>query len=333
MARREVDPAVPTPETRHHRGGQLRFERARSVPPVPGYARFVIVAALLALIVIFSWNKIGPAYDRLTGTATPPQPVPVPIRPAAPLWQTDAMNSLAAAAQHAKAGDVTAAEVAVDRAASIIESARIQNERTASGFFAPAIAAMDAIVQQNPKSADLFDHVMQARLSLAALRSAQSSGGAAVVAAQTTALANLVSGPLPQTPKSKGVVLAEPREIAANSTLDPASLGSDYLDATQLPTASEVLLPPSDRLLSENVRVENLTIAGSAQTLDGIHWRNVTFVGTRLRYEDGGLDLQNVRFVGCTFGFPSDAQSARLADAIALSKSSFSFTSDSAPAH
>jgi hypothetical protein len=70
------------------------------------------------------------------------------------------------------------------------------------------------------------------------------------------------------------------------------------------------------------VRVENLTIAGASQTLDGIHWRNITFIGTRLRYEDGQLDLQNVRFVHCTFGFPSDARGAQIANAIVQGQTS-----------
>jgi hypothetical protein len=44
---------------------------------------------------------------------------------------------------------------------------------------------------------------------------------------------------------------------------------------------------------------------GASQTLDGIHWHNIAFVGAHIIYLGGDLDLQNVRFVNCTFEVPS----------------------------
>jgi hypothetical protein len=119
------------------------------------------------------------------------------------------------------------------------------------------------------------------------------------------------------------VAFAAPREVAANTTVNPALLGGGYIDATAMPSSAEVLLPPATRSFHDNVRVENVTIAGASQTLDAIHWLNVTFVGTRLRYEKGPLDLENVHFIGCTFGFPTDVHGSRLANAIALGQTSF----------
>jgi len=84
-----------------------------------------------------------------------------------------------------------------------------------------------------------------------------------------------------------------------------------------MPSSAEILEPPPSRIFADNVHVENLTIAGAAQTLDGIHWKNVTFIGTHLRYEGGEVDLHNVRFIHCMFGFPSDDRGGRLATAIA----------------
>jgi len=121
---------------------------------------------------------------------------------------------------------------------------------------------------------------------------------------------------------SKAVRLTAPREIAANQVMGPPLLGGNYLDATLMPDTAEILLPPSSRSFADHVRVENLTIAGAAQTLDGIRWRNVTFVGTRLRYEGGELDLQNVHCVRCRFGFPSDDRGAHIATALALGQTS-----------
>jgi hypothetical protein len=85
---------------------------------------------------------------------------------------------------------------------------------------------------------------------------------------------------------------------------------------------AEILMPPVTRSFSDKVSVENLTLTGAAQTLDGIHWRNVTFIGTHLRYEGGPLDLDNVRFVRCRFGFDAKENGARLANAIALGQTS-----------
>ncbi len=89
-----------------------------------------------------------------------------------------------------------------------------------------------------------------------------------------------------------------------------------------MPDTSEILLPPVSRSFADHIRVEDVTIVGAAQTLDGIRWRNVTFIGTRLRYEGGQLDLQNIQFVRCRFGFTADDRGARLANAIALGQTS-----------
>ena len=113
-------------------------------------------------------------------------------------------------------------------------------------------------------------------------------------------------------------MLSSPRRIAANQVLNPATLGGKYLDATQLPELSEILAPPNSRAFADKIRVENLAITGAAQTLDGIRWRNVTFIGTHLRYEGGELSLENVRFVRCRFGLPEDERGNRIANAIAL---------------
>jgi hypothetical protein len=113
------------------------------------------------------------------------------------------------------------------------------------------------------------------------------------------------------------VFVGAPRILSIGATLNPAKLGGNLLDATSMPSSAEILEPPPSRIFADNVHVENLTIAGAAQTLDGIHWKNVTFIGTHLRYEGGEVDLQNVRFIHCMFGFPSDDRGGRLATAIA----------------
>ena len=105
--------------------------------------------------------------------------------------------------------------------------------------------------------------------------------------------------------------------------LDAATANGNYVDATLMPETAEIILPPATRIFADDVRVQGLTFEGASQTLDGIHWKNVTFINTRLRYEGGQVSLNNVRFVRCTFGFSSDERGARLASAIALGQTSF----------
>lgn len=53
-----------------------------------------------------------------------------------------------------------------------------------------------------------------------------------------------------------------------------------------------------------NVTFKDSIIEGGTQTLDGIKWHGVTFIGSRISYQDGYTELENVRFVNCTFEVP-----------------------------
>ncbi|MGA9730346.1 MAG: hypothetical protein WBQ83_06655, partial [Candidatus Acidiferrales bacterium] len=141
------------------------------------------------------------------------------------------------------------------------------------------------------------------------------------------AIASVPIGPGTKAPHAVAipghVVVAAPRAVAAQSVLDATTAKGNCIDATLMPETLEIILPPATRLFVDDVRVEGLTFEGASQTLDGIHWKNVTFIGTRLRYEGGQVSLSNVRFVRCTFGFSTDERGARLASAIALGQTSF----------
>lgn len=280
--------------------------------------------------------------------------------PQVPRWAQDVVESFDDAAQQARAGNIPGTEVQVDDAVAEMEEARVRSKAVPTDFFGrvstelddilKAQPASESVVQSsastgslqeapaNPEAARLFQHVTQARVELAAVRSWQEAvpadtdlavnaeeeierraakGAAPDVASSSSAAA---SGKL-RLPAGHADIEA-PRNLSKGETLEPISLHAHFLDASLMPDTSEILMPPENRQLSDDVRVENLTIAGASQTLDGIHWRNVTFIETRLRYEDGPLDLQNVRFIHCTFGIPSDTRGAALANMIALGKNS-----------
>ncbi len=275
------------------------------------YLSYAAIALAAVLVIALAWRGIrwtarpygaavsglSPSYSPLAASADTSSDA----RAAA--WQRDFNDALDSATQEVADGQVGAAEVAVDRAETILTTQRLISAVAKPEFFEPALAALDRVLAKRSDDARLREHVTLARISLAEFRS------------------SLVPEPLPSA-DAKRVAIGVPREVAAGDTLDPASFGGRILDATLMPGTAEILLPPSSRAFADNVRVENLTVQGAAQTLDGLHWHNVTFIDTRLRYEGGELDLQDVHFVRCRFGFDTDDRGARLATAIALGETS-----------
>jgi hypothetical protein len=275
--------------------------------------RYTVLALAAVLVITLGWRGVrwtmhvphrqvmnAPSPDAsLLGVAQPSDGAE---------WEREFRYALASAETDSEAGNISAAEISVDRAESFVTVARLQSLPASPEIIVSALAKLDQILTLHPDDTRLLEHVTLARISLAELASSlnASESGAAAAASHGTHAS-----------------ITAPRELAAGETLDRKSFGGSYLDATLMPDTAEILLPPFTRAFTDNIHVENLTIEGAAQTLDGIRWRNVTFIGTRLRYEGGGLDLDNVRFVRCRFGFPSDDRGARLADAIALGHTSF----------
>jgi len=306
-----------------HGGRRRRVINVGGRSPWPRYLAWVVVIGALALVGRLAWQGwryfSRPEESAPVAVATAPAPNAEGDGVFAP-WEHNMLVSIDTAAREAQTGQMVAAEMDIDRAALIATDVRLASRVTQADFFAVALGALDRVPTTESGDADMLDHVTQARVALAELRSSQ--GGKAETPAGGDQLATVATNPAAKKRDEKKISIDAPRELDADSLLDPSTLGGTYLDATFMPDTSEILLPPATRAFADNVRVENLTIGGAAQTLDGIHWRNVTFVGTHLRYESGELDLQNVRFVNCRFGFPSNASGARLANAIALGQTS-----------
>lgn len=264
---------------------------------MPNYARFAVP---ILVVLLLGWLVWEGAHSLLHFGRNSASANAAHAQSAAPLppWARDFKDSLDAGERAAGSGNLSAAEIDVDRAESFITIAGLEHRAAPPDFFGSASAQLDRVAEQNAGDQHLFEHVTSARIELAGLRSAQETP--------------------PSEPVSGSFLLEAPRDLAANQTLDPATQRGRYVDATQLPEFSEILVPPASRSLADNIRVEDLTLVGAAQTLDGIRWRNVTFIETRLRYEGGGLSLENVRFVRCRFGLPSDERGARIAGAVAL---------------
>ncbi len=301
---------------------------------MPGYAQLIVI--ILALAVLYSAGR--GIYNRVRYGSPAAAPVSAggsggnissgaSSQPSA--WQTGVMLSLDASLREAQAGNIDAAEVDADRAASILQSARMQAISAAgsaagyvpasTAFFASADDTLERVILAKPDNDRLAEHARLAEITLAELRSSRQE----VLAGGPLTLVPDDSPEGKSSPSGEVRIVAKaPRAIGANYLLNPASLGGNVLDATSMPFSAEIIEPPSTRAFADNIRVENLDFSGAAQTLDGIHWHHVVFIGTRLRYEGGQVSLQNVQFIRCTFGFTTDARGARLANAIALGQTS-----------
>ena len=292
----------PDPRARQWRRGKHRRRRYTS----NRLLRYTTIALAAVLLFTLAWRGIGwtkHSYGAGQAAASAsylpiPAAAPAAEDPRASGWQREFHDALDSATQDVSSGQIGAGEVAVDRADTILTTERLISANAKPDFFPPALTALDRLLAQRPGDSRLFEHVTLARISLAEFQS------------------SLVPEPA-QPSVAKRIAIGAPREIAAGEKLDATSFGGQILDATLMPDTAEVLLPPSSRALSDNVRVESLIIEGAAQTLDGIRWRKVTFVGTRVRYESGELDLQDVQFVRCRFGFTTDERGAHLATSIA----------------
>jgi hypothetical protein len=324
-------------------GRDRRWERRKSAfAPAPTYVRLAVVALATTLAATLAWQGAKRLLDpaKMAGSDAPHFFTRPPSdRSGMAAWQTALSDSLEQAVAQGVGGNITAAEMQTDRAAAILMSTRMQAQVAAPDFFEHTVRELDRVLRTHPENERLIEHVTLARIELAQLRSAQpavpegASGGESGAAKRPSA--SSAPGPNPEVSVGPGVqapnaanipghaVFGAPKALAANELLDSAALRGNYIDATLMPDTSEILLPPSTRVMADGVRVDGLTIAGAAQTLDGIRWKDVTFVGTRLRYEGGEVSLQNVRFTNCTFGFSTNDRGARLADAIALGQRSF----------
>lgn len=324
-----------TPSGRFRRWGK----RSRGYTRAPMFARMAVVLLAAALVGTIAWQGVRRLLHPATtaGTATAESSgVAASSVSAAAVWESQVMDALQDATAQGIAGNITAAEMGVDRAAAIVTDMRLQEQPAAPDFFDVGIRGLDQVLGTHPENQRLREHVTQARIELAQLRSAQSGAASAGGLDPAGGLPRGAVGgkiaPVPVGPGAKAphavaipghVVMASPRAVAAQSVWDATTAKGNYIDATLMPETAEILLPPVTRLFADDVRVEGLTFEGASQTLDGIHWKNVTFINTRLRYEGGQVSLSNVRFVRCTFGFSSDERGARLASAIALGQTSF----------
>lgn len=236
---------------------------------IPEWSPYFLLGLLL-IVFIFLGRSAG---LRLHAAATRVEAAKPPV-----LSVHDSVRAAFDAARgYASAGRWNQAIASTNTAIQVLDGAKTQGLRMSSESFDSLMAGLDgiAVSGQGPL---LQDSLMRARAALAEYRSA------------------LETAPLIPDDRT---VLSAPRKLAPNSHTRIGDFLS-VVDGSGLANGAEFLVPPS-QVLASGVWVQDLTFVGGAQTLDGIHWRDVMFIRAHIRYQGGELELRNVRFVNCTF--------------------------------
>src|SRR5580704_7679445 len=163
--------------------GRVRnWERRRGRPTAPWFVRPLIILLAFALIVVLTFRGVQFAlrtrhgnlranvvvYEDFTSAS---RSATNPATGIIPGWQRDVIVALDEAQRHASEGDATETNVAVDRAASLVIVARLRSQPTPPDFFDDALAKLDQILAAYHTNSRLTEHVTDARIELAELRS------------------------------------------------------------------------------------------------------------------------------------------------------------------
>jgi len=201
-------------------------------------------------------------------------------------WFSDLMRALLTESKRlANSGDTLGAKRSFKLATTLMEGAKANNLRVGQTYFEQVSDSLNSLAAESSLSPDI--HAI--RLKLAEYKSA-----------------------LEKAPEPAGMIM-EGFDIKGRH-IRIAGVQVRVKSAEEVPVR---LLPPLQRKLSDEISIQQSIIYGGTQPLDGIHWVNVVFVGTRIRYEGGEADLRKVRFVNCTFDLPPSAAGNQLAEYVA----------------
>jgi hypothetical protein len=178
------------------------------------------------------------------------------------------------------------------RAANSLIGQLKTNQRPADpSYFAETISSLE-LVSAKSRQKELRDSAFLARVSLAEYRSTL----------QSPPKQNLQ----PEVRPKDGLFFSLPNPPIqyARQTLDFRLVKGDALEVA--PAAQGT------------VKFESVNIINAQIPLDGVQWHNVTFVDSHVIYRGGFTELQNVRFVNCTFEVPPTPAGVKVVDYAAL---------------
>jgi hypothetical protein len=184
---------------------------------------------------------------------------------------------------------------ATEAASAIIAQATVRRIAATPDYFAGAVEDLNLLTSRS-RDPNFSKTVNSTRLVLAEYRSALEA--------------------VPELPSGQASQDGTFQVVHASTNIQP----SDFGNATVLifPPGVQDFGTPFVRRLSDDIYIEDLTIKGGEQNLDGIHWNNVVFLNTLIKYDGDEVELHNVRFVNCVFDMPDSPRTARMANYAAL---------------
>jgi hypothetical protein len=201
-----------------------------------------------------------------------------------------------------------AAEVAYD-AHSLLMTAKENKSPVPPGYFASTVALLNNLPATT--DVDISSRLLSARVALAEYHSALQTGPE--MPSKQVALKLASGAPVTAEAMSGGAVYRVSSQLKLAPKTDWQAPGT-VVDGSAIPSGTDLLQTSSGSLAKNSDSISGLTLDGVTQTLDGIEWKDVTFVNSRIRYHGGDVKLENVHFVHCTFEVPESSRGAQLAE-------------------
>lgn len=203
-----------------------------------------------------------------------------------------AQKSIEDSKKYASEGKTALAVEAAQQATTILASATANKLPAPPSYFVDTIEFINGVAKVSP-SPELSGKLQDARLSLAEYRSA------------------LLVGHVIYTQKITVAPMEHALRVNGNARME-----GGYFDASKV--TGDFITSDKPVTLADKIWFHGTIFSGGIQTLDGIHWSNVIFIGTHIRYSGGQLDLDHVTFMGCTFEAPDSERGAKFAEYAAL---------------
>jgi hypothetical protein len=207
---------------------------------------------------------------------------------------------------------VRAAEVAYN-AHELLMTAKDNKSPVPPGYFASTIALLNNM--PGTTDTDISSRLLSARVALAEYHSALQADPE--LPAKEVTLKVRSGESIAAEAMSPGSVYRVSSQLTLAPKTDWQAPGA-VVDGSAIPSGTDMVQTPGGSLAQNADSISGLTLNGVTQTLDGIEWKDVTFVNSRVRYRGGDLKLENVHFVHCTFEVPESSRGAQLADYAAL---------------
>jgi hypothetical protein len=218
-------------------------------------------------------------------------------------------------AQYAKSQNLPKVTTAAEGAKASLTLAAKKKVPAPPEYFQMSIATLDSVNAAN--GPELEAQLQKVRIALAEYRSALQPPPKI-----DEDLRNLPVQPGVVTPNMVGERAVY--RMKGNLTLPPkTNLVSDgaVFNGSEIPEGTSLLNPKTNSIALNQNEVSGLIIIARNQTLDGIIWKNVTFVNTHVVYAGGEVTLENVKFINCTFDSPATKQGSQVIEYAALLES------------